>query len=73
MPLWHGRANGHSMTEQPRSAACVQRPKPLTDFNRRDRHEFVQNSLTSTGKEEAVHWVHQKLIGLRVRTCGFRN
>jgi len=30
------------MTEQPRSADRVQRPKPLTDFHGEDRHELVQ-------------------------------
>jgi hypothetical protein len=30
------------MTEQPRRAGRVQRPKPLTDFYGEDRHELVQ-------------------------------
>jgi hypothetical protein len=30
------------MTEQPRRADRVQRPKPLTDFYGEDRHELVQ-------------------------------
>jgi hypothetical protein len=30
------------MTEEPRRADRVQRPKPLTDFYGEDRHELVQ-------------------------------
>jgi hypothetical protein len=30
------------VTEQPRNADRVQRPKPLTDFYGEDRHELVQ-------------------------------